>query len=319
MKPKVLITRKILPEALAYLASHTDYEIGAIDRNPAKEEIIKKLKDKEGLLSLLTDPVDKDIIDSAPRLKIIANCAVGYDNIDVDHARKKGILVTNTPGVLTETTADLAWALIFAVARRIPQADRFTRKKKFKGWALDLFLGKEITGKRLGIIGMGRIGRAVAQRARAFAMDVVYSDPNGLNPEEEKKFRTSFLPLDELLSTSDIITIHAALNPQTHHLISENKIKLLKKDAILVNVARGALMDEKALAEALEKGKLWGAGLDVYEREPQIEEKLLSLENVVLLPHIGSATYETRLKMAMMAARNLIQGLRGETPENLIM
>lgn len=318
MKPKVLITREILHEALEYLKKYTDYEIGATDRNLKKEEIIAKIKDKEGLLSLLVDDINKEVIDSGKSLKIIANCAVGYNNINIAHARKKGILVTNTPGVLTETTTDLTWALIFAVARRIPQADKFTREKKFKGWELDLFLGKEISRKRLGIIGMGRIGKAVALRAQAFDMETVYSDPQRLKPEDEEKFKVSHLPLDKLLCFADIITIHAALTPQTYHLLSKDKISLIKKEAILINAARGPIVDERALAEALEKREIWGAGLDVYEREPEIEKKLLSLDNVVLLPHIGSATYETRLKMAKMAARNLVQGLRGEKPENLV-
>jgi glyoxylate reductase len=318
MKPKVLITRKILPEALDYLREHIDYEIGSRERAPTKEEIIEKIKDKEGLLSLLVDTIDKEVIDSAPSLKIIANCAVGYDNIDIHYAREKKILVTNTPGVLTETTADLTWALILAVARRIPQADKFTREKKFKGWELELFLGKEVTRKRLGIIGMGRIGKAVASSAQAFKMEIVYFDPHRLSPEEEKTFNASPLPLDELLSSSDIITVHAALSPQTFHLISKEKIELINKDAIFINAARGPIVDEKALAEALEMGQIWGAGLDVYEREPEIEERLFSLDNVVLLPHIGSATYETRLKMATIAARNLVQGLKGEKPDNLV-
>ena len=318
MKPKVLITRKILAEALDYLKEHVDYEICTADRNPTKQEIIEKIADKEGLLCLLTDTIDKEVIDSARSLKIIANCAVGYDNIDIKEAKKRGILVTNTPGVLTETTADLTWALIFAVARRIPEADRFTREKKFRGWELDLFLGKEITGKCLGIIGMGRIGKAVALRAQSFRMKIIYSDPQRLAPEEEKKYKATFVPLDELLSSADIITIHATLTPESLHLISRDKIQLIQKDAILINVARGPIVDEKSLAEALERNQIWGAGLDVYEREPDVEDKLLSLENVVLLPHIGSASYETRLKMAMMAACNLIQGLRGEHPDNLV-
>lgn len=319
MKPKVLVTRKILPEAEEYLKKHTEIEIGTEDRKITKEEIKEKIKDKVGLLSLLVDEIDKEVIDSAPLLKIIANCAVGYDNIDINHAKKKGILVTNTPGVLTETTADLTWALIFAVARKIPQAEKYTRAKKFKEWELDLFLGKEITGKRLGIVGMGRIGKAVALRAHAFRMEIYYTDPHRLSPEEEKIHKATCLPLNELLSTSDIITIHASFNPQTYHLISKEKIKLMKREAIFINAARGPIVDEKALAEALEDGQIWGAGLDVYEEEPEIYEKLFTLDNVVLLPHIGSATYETRLKMATMAARNLVQGLRGERPDNLVI
>jgi glyoxylate reductase len=319
MKPKVLITRKILPEVLDYLKEHVDFEIGADDRNLTKQEIIEKIGDKEGLLSLLVDTIDKEVLDSTKPLKIIANCAVGYNNIDIQEAKKRGILVTNTPGVLTETTADLTWALILAVARRIPESDRFTRERKFEGWELDLFLGKEITGKRLGIIGMGRIGKAVALRAQAFNMEIVYSDPNRLSPEEGNTYRATHLSLEELLSTADIITIHASLTPETLHLLSREKIALIKKEAILVNVARGPLVDESALAQALEKRQIWGAGLDVYEREPEIEEKLFALDNAVLLPHIGSASYETRLKMAMMAARNLVQGLRGEQPDNLVV
>jgi len=318
MKPKVLVTRKIFPEAIDFLKEHTQIEIGISNGKLTKEEIIEKIKDKEGLLPLLVDEIDSKIMDSAPSLKIIANCAVGYDNIDVSHATKKGILVTNTPGVLTDTTANLTWALILAVSRRIPQADIFTRQKKFRGWELDLFLGKEISEKRLGIIGMGRIGKTVALRAQAFNMETVYFDPSRLTKDDEKRYMASFLPLDELIATSDIITIHASLTPQTHHLISKEKIRLMKKDTILINVARGPIVDEQALATALKNKQIWGAGLDVYENEPEIHEKLIKLENIVLLPHIGSATIETRLKMAMMAARNLVQGLSGEKPDNLI-
>jgi len=319
MKPKVLITRKIFPETLEYLKNYVEYEIGAWEGELKKEDLLDKVKDKKGLLSLLVDSIDKDVMDAAPGLVIIANCAVGYDNIDMTYAKQKGILVTNTPGILTETTADLAWALIMAVSRRIPQADIFTREKRYKGWELDLFLGREVTRKRLGIIGMGRIGKAVALRAQAFRMDTVYTDPHRLDPEEERRYSASCVPLEELLSTSDIITIHTTLTPETKHLISEERLKLMKKEAILVNVARGPVVDEKALAEALEARQIWGAGLDVYEREPEIEEKLLSLDNVVLLPHIGSATFETRTKMAMMAAKNLVQGLKGERPDNLVI
>ena len=318
MKPNILVTHRLLPEALAFLKRHTDVEGGRARRGLARDEIIAKIADKEGLFSLLVDRIDRIIMENAPHLRIIANCAVGYDNIDIACAREKGILVTNTPGVLTETTADLTWALILAAARKIPQADRFTRGKKFRGWELDLFLGREVTGKRLGLIGMGRIGRAVASRARAFRMEVVYTDPEPLSAEEEESLCASFLPLDDLLSSADIVSIHASLNPSTYHLLSEEKLRLMKKEAILVNVARGPIVDEEALADTLTKRNIWAAGLDVYEREPEVEERLLRLKNVVLLPHIGSATTETRLRMAMMAARNLVQGLRGQQPENLV-
>ncbi len=318
MKFKVLVTHKLLPEALAYLQSRVDLELCPGKNALAKQDIIQKIRDKDGLLCLLTDEIDREVIAAASRLRIIANCAVGYDNIDLASARAKGILVTNTPGVLTETTAELTWALILAVARRIPQAHVFTRNKNFKGWEFDLFLGKDIRGKRLGIIGLGRIGKAVAQRAAAFQMEIVYFDPHRLSAEDEEKFQATYLSLDDLLRTADIISIHASMTGEARRLISAERIRLMKKDAILINVARGPIVDEKALAEALEKGKIWGAGLDVYEREPDIEERLFGLENVVLLPHIGSATYETRLKMAMTAAKNLVQGLRGERPDNLV-
>jgi glyoxylate reductase len=280
--------------------------------------LLRKIADKSGLLPLLVDTIDREVMDAAPKLRIIANCAVGFDNIDLDSAKKRGILVTNTPGVLTETTADLTWALILSVARRTPQADRFTRAKKFRGWELDLCLGKEITGRCLGIVGMGRIGKAVASRARNFRMEVVYTDPKRLEKQQEKALQAMRLPLDDLLSRADIVSLHVNLTPETHHLISGEKLNLMKKDAILVNVSRGPVVDEKALAEALERKTIWGAGLDVYEREPAVEPKLLALDNAVLLPHIGSASRETRLTMAMTAARNLVQGLKGERPDNLV-
>jgi glyoxylate reductase len=315
---KALVTKKLLPEAMEYLEKHIYYEVAGTDQYPTKKEIISGIKDKQGLVSLLVDKIDKEVIDAAPDLKIIANCAVGYNNIDVKYATAKGITVTNTPGVLTDTTADLTWALVLSVVRRIPQADQFTREKKYKNWELDLFLGKDLGGKQLGIIGMGRIGRAVALRAQPFKLKTVYTDPKRLTPEEEKKYKAFYLPLEKLLKTSDIITIHTALTKDTHHLISRKNIHLIKKQAVLINVSRGPVVEEKALTEALEKGDLWGAGLDVYENEPEIEEKLLSLDHVVLLPHIGSASYETRLKMSMMAAKNLVHVLSGKDPINPI-
>lgn len=318
MKPKVLVTRKIFKEVLDYLEDHVDYEIGPREGELTKQDLLKKVEDKQGILSLLVDTIDREVIDAAPQLRIIANCAVGYDNIDTDYARTKGILVTNTPGVLTETTADLTWALILSVARRIPQANVFTRAKMYQGWELDLYLGREVTGKCLGIIGMGRIGKVVASRARAFRMKVVYNEPQRLPEREEARYQASWLSLEELLRTSDIITLHTSLTPETTHLISADRLKLMKKEAILVNVSRGPVVDERALAEALEKRRIWAAGLDVYEREPEIEERLLALDNVVLLPHIGSATFETRIRMATMAAKNLVQGLSGEQPDNLV-
>lgn len=318
MKPKVLITRKILPEALSYLDEHVDYEIGAEDRYLTKQEIIAKVEDKVGLLTLLVDEIDKEVLNSAPGLRIVANCAVGYNNIDIEFARERGVMVTNTPGVLTETTADLTWALILATARCLPAADTFVREKRFTGWELDLFLGQEVTGKRLGIIGMGRIGKAVALRAQGFRMETLYYDPQPLGKEEEKRLKAVYVPLPKLLSTSDIISLHTTLTEKTVHLISYNEFEQMKNTAIIVNVSRGPVIDEKALVTALETRQIWGAGLDVFEHEPQVEKKLLSLPNVVLLPHIGSASYETRLQMAMIAATNLVAGVTERTPPNLV-
>ncbi len=315
---KVLVTQRIFPEAMAVLQEKAEVEGGEAEAPLSREELLERIEDKDGVLTLLVNRVDREVIDRAKKLKIIANCAVGYDNIDVAYCRQKGILVTNTPGVLTEATADLTWALILAVARQIPQADYYTRQGNFKGWALDLFLGQEVYGKTLGIIGMGRIGQAVARRGLGFEMRIIYSDPNPLPPEKENELKARRVTLEELLSTADIVSIHASLNPTTYHLLSREKIALMKKTAILINAARGPIVDEAALAEALERGQIWGAGLDVYEREPEVEATLLSLKNVVLLPHIGSATRRTRLEMAMTAVRNLLQGLAGEKPDNLV-
>ena len=317
MKPKALLTRKLLPEAMDYLSRHVEYEIAGSGAQIDKKAILAGIKGKEGLLSLLTETIDREIMDAAP-LRIIANCAVGYNNIDVEYAHSRGIMVTNTPGVLTETTADLTWALILAAARLIPQADRYMRQGRYEGWGLDLFLGLEVTGKCLGIIGMGRIGKAVAERARAFGMKTVYTDPHRLPEKEEAGLNARRLPLDDLLRTADIITLHTSLNEETLHLIGEEQLGMMKSTALLINVSRGPVVDEKALAEALAGKRIWGAGLDVYEREPDMEEGLAGLDNVVLLPHIGSATLETRLKMSMMAAENLVAGLLGEKPPNLI-
>jgi len=319
MKPRVLVNRTIFPEALEYLSRHVNYELTGAGDTQSKERLIVAIQDKQGLLPLLTDTIDKEVIDAAPSLKIIANCAVGYNNIDIEHAKKKGIIVTNTPGVLTEATADLTWALILAVARRIPSADVFTRAKKFDGWKLDLFLGQDLKRKRLGIIGMGRIGKAVSLRAKAFEMEVVYSDPHRLDSAEESIYRARKVTLENLLRTSDVVTVHTSLTPKTHHLIGKDKLALMKKTAILVNVSRGPVVDEGALVEALEKEIIWGAGLDVYEKEPQIHPGLFNLNNVVLLPHIGSATGETRLNMAMTAATNLVLALKGKSPPNRVV
>lgn len=318
MKPKVLVTRPLLPEAMAFLEDHVEVELGGEGREPEKRDIMARASGKQGMISLLVDRIDAEVMDSAPELRIIANCAVGYNNIDLEAARARGIMVTNTPGVLTDTTADLTWALILSVARRIPESDRYTRAGRYMGWELDLMLGQEITGRRLGIVGMGRIGRAVAKRASAFRMRVAYADPHALPRESEGRLGAKRMDLEKLLAESDVVSLHPTLTPETRHMIDRERLRLMKPNAILINVSRGPVVNEADLADALEGGWIWGAGLDVFEREPEIEKRLLPLDNVVLLPHVGSATHRTRLRMSMMAARNLVQALSGEVPENLV-
>lgn len=317
MSFKVLLTRKIIPEVMDYLSSKVELEVGSEDVMD-RSVLLSKIKDKDGLLSMLDDKIDEEVIDSAPKLKVISNYAVGYNNINVKYAISKGILITNTPGVLTETTADLTWALILSTCRLIPQADNFVREGKFKGWGPTLFLGKDIYRKSLGIIGLGRIGKSVAKRAIGFEMKVLYWDKVRLRRKEEDELRVEFRELEPLLRESDIVTIHLPLTPETFHLISRDKLSLMKKDSVIINTARGPVVDEKALVEHLEKGKIWGAGLDVYENEPEIPEKLLKHPRVVLLPHIGSASYETRKKMGIMAVDALLKALKGEIPENIV-
>jgi len=317
MKPKVLLTRKIIPEVMEYLSSHVELEAGSDDVMD-RSTLLSKIKDKEGLISMLDDKIDKEVIDLALHLKIISNYAVGYNNIDVKYAISKDIFVTNTPGVLTETTADLTWALILSTCRLIPQADSFVRRGEFKGWGPLLFLGKDIYGKTLGIIGLGRIGRSVAKRATGFNMKVLYWDKVRLKEKEEKEIGVEFREIEALLKESDIVTVHLPLTPETHHLLNREKLSLMKKDSVLINTARGPILEEKALAELLEQGKIWGAGFDVYENEPEIESKLLNHPRVILLPHIGSASYETRKRMGFMAVDGLLKGLKGEIPDNLV-
>ena len=318
MKPKVLLTHPLLKEAMDYLAEQTELELATSQDFLPHSELVQKIKDKEGLLCFLSDTIDQEVLDNAPALRAISNCAVGINNIDLKLARSRGIIVTNTPNILTEPTADLTMALILATTRRIVEADEFCRQGRFQGWRIDLFLGQGLQGKTLGIIGCGQIGQAVARRAQAFGLKIIYYNRHRLSPDREAALKAEYRQLDALLSEADIVSIHASLNPDSDHLINRDKLALMKKSAVLINVARGAIVEEKALIEALKTGQLWAAGLDVYEHEPQIEPDLLSLQNVVLLPHIGSATYETRLQMSLMAVNNLLEALAGKTPANLV-
>jgi glyoxylate reductase len=280
--------------------------------------MMNRVKDADAVITQLRDPVDKEFIDAGKKLKIIANYAVGFNNIDVEYAKSKRIYVTNTPGVLTEATADIAWALILAVARKIIPADKFVREGKFKGWKPKLFLGYEIYGKILGIIGMGRIGQAVARRATGFGMKILYHNRKRLPDKVEKLYNATYVDLETLLKTSDFISVNVPLTDETYHLLDEKRLHLLKPNAILVNTARGPVVDEKALYKLLKEGKIAGAGFDVYENEPLLTPGLEKLDNVVLLPHIGSATFETRSKMSIMVAENVIDALEGRKPKNLV-
>ncbi|MCS7229533.1 MAG: D-glycerate dehydrogenase [Candidatus Kryptonium sp.] len=314
----VLVTRQIPEIGIQILKKHfKNIIVNTKDRNLTYEELLKAVRGVDAVLCLLSDRIDAKVIANMDKCKIISNYAVGFNNIDIDEATKRGIIVTNTPGVLTDATADLTWALILAVTRRIIEADKFVRKKKFKGWSPTLLLGTELAGKTLGIIGAGRIGTAVGLRAKGFKMKVLYYNTNK-NETLEEEVGAKKVSLDTLLKNSDIITIHVPLTPQTKHLIGEREIKLMKKTSYLINTSRGEVVDEKALIKALKTKRIAGAGLDVFEQEPFVPDELLKLDNVVLTPHIGSATFEARTKMAIMAAESIVKVLSGKIPANVV-
>lgn len=285
---------------------------------PPRDVLLKEVGEVEGLLCLLTEKVDAELMDAAPKLKVVSNMAVGYDNIDVAEATKRGIVVGNTPGVLTDTTADLAFALLMAGARRIVEGNDFVRAGKWKTWGPKLLLGRDVHGATLGIIGLGRIGSAVAKRARGFDMRILYYSRHR-HRDLEEGLGIEYADLDTLLAESDFVTIHTVLSPETYHLIGERELKLMKDTAILVNSARGPIVDPKALYKALKEGEIAYAALDVTEPEPiPLDDPLLELENIIVVPHIGSASIATRTKMATMAAENLIAGLKGEMPPHCV-
>jgi len=314
----VYVTREIPSGGLEILHQHCErVDINPEDRVLRQEEILKEVKGRDGVLCLLTDTIDASILETAKEAKIFANYAVGYNNIDVQAATERGIMVTNTPGVLTDTTAEMAWALLFSIARRTVESDKFVRAGKFQGWGPLLFLGSDLKGKTLGIIGAGRIGTAMARKSKGFEMRVLYYDVTP-NEELEKELNAEKVSLDKLLQESDFISVHVSLSEQTTHLIEERELGMVKKTAYLINTSRGPVIDEKALVEALKDKQIAGAGLDVYEEEPKLAPGLAELDNAVLVPHLGSATFDTRTKMAVMAAENLIAGLKGETPPNLV-
>lgn len=317
-KVEVLVTKVLPGRALDVLSDFCEVEVNRKSQSLSKEELLSRVKGKDGLLCFLSDVIDREVIDAGQHLRVIANYAVGYNNIDYQYAQSKGIFVTNTPDVLTDATADIAWSLILTVTRRIVPADRFTRKGKFKGWDAFLFQGRSIQGKILGIVGMGRIGSAVAQRGVAFGMEIIYHDLQKAPVKVENRMRAKFVSFEEMLEKADVLTLHVPLKDQNRGMIGKKELSRMKKGAFLINTARGELVDEKALVKALKSGHLAGAGFDVYEREPGIEEELKEMDHVVLLPHIGSATVEVREKMALMAVENVISALKGEQPPNSI-
>lgn len=313
---KVYVTRRIAPEALDRISKASEMELWPEELPPPYEVLLEKVRNVEGLLSMLTDRIDATLMAAAPRLKVVSNLAVGYDNISVAEATKRHIFVGNTPGVLTETTADLAFALLMAAARRVVEADSHTRKGLWKTWGPMILLGQDIHHATLGIVGLGRIGAEMAKRAKGFNMKVLYYDAIRRSEEEEKELGVEYVSdLKKLLPRADFISIHVTLLPETRHLIGADEFALMKPTAVFINTSRGPVVDQKALYEALKSRQIFAAGLDVTEIEPiPREDPLLTLSNVIITPHIASASFVTRTKMAIMAAENLIAGLEGRIP-----
>jgi glyoxylate reductase len=311
--PKRIFISNVLPqEALRLIPQEISVEFNDSDQPLPKTELIRRLKDKDGLICHIISSVDDEVLSAAPGLKVVSNVAVGFNNIDVAAARRRGVVVTNTPDVLTETTADFAWALLMAAARRVVEADQFARSGQWTRWQWDLLWGNDVHGKTLGVIGFGRIGRAVARRALGFGMRVLYHDAIRADAAAERELKATYTDPETLLRESDFVTLHTLFIPETRHLINERNLRLMKKTAILVNAARGPIVDEAALVKALTERWIAGAGLDVFEEEPKIHPGLLPLKNVTLAPHIASASLDTRLAMATLAVRNCLAVLDGK-------
>src|SRR5438477_6940147 len=316
-KPKVLATHRLFEPARRILQKHCEVEYWEKPERPPREEVLRRVKDKEGLVCLLTEKVNDDLLEAAPKLRIAANVAVGFDNIDVAACTKRGVVATNTPGVLDDTTADFAWTLLMAVARRLVEGDALARSGNWKGWDLDQLVGTDVWGKTLGIVGFGRIGRAMARRASGFQMKVIYTDAVRAPEAVEKELKAEFREMNSLLGESDFISVHVPLLPETRGLFNAPKFHRMKPTAFLINTSRGPVVDEAALVVSLEGGKIAGAGLDVYENEPFIHPGL-KRANVVLAPHVASASLETRTKMACIAAENVVALFAGKRPPNIL-
>jgi gluconate 2-dehydrogenase len=318
MKPKILVTREVFDETLAFLAQHCEVESNQHDTPFDPDTLARKLADKVGLVCALTDRVDAKLLAGAARLKVVANIAVGYNNIDVAACSARGIMATNTPGVLDDSTADLAWTLILAAARRATELERRVRAGEWTGWKLKQWMGVDVHHATLGVYGMGRIGQAIAKRAAGFEMKVIYHNRKPLAADLERALKAKYVSKEDLLKQSDFLVLQMPYSPETHHIIGAAELKLMKPTAILVNSTRGGVVDDAALIAALKGGVIRGAGLDVFEGEPAFNSGFLTLDNVALLPHVGSSTEATRQAMAMTAARNAVAALQGEVPPNLV-
>jgi glyoxylate reductase len=319
MKPTVTVTHNFPEVALEKLRDRAEVLYNDSGNSLSSADLIERASKSQAMISYLTDKIDVAVLDAGGgHLKIIANYGAGFNNIDVAHAQKKNIWVSNTPGVLHETTADLTWAMMLGIARRIVESDRFTREGKFHGWQADMFLGGDIYGKTLGVIGCGEIGKAVARRALGFGMRVLYHQRKRLPQTEEKKLNARFVAFDELLKESDFVTLHVPLNYETKYMIGENQLAMMKPTAYLIHAARGKVVDDKALVEALKNKSIAGAALDVFENEPELTEGMTDLDNLILLPHIGSASVATRDTMALLVVDNVFDAMDGKTPRTLI-
>ena len=314
MAKRVFISSTLPREAVGLIPRDFTLDYNNSEVPLSKAELVSRLKGKDGLICHIISTIDEEVLASAPTLKVVANVAVGYNNIDVAAARRRGVIVTNTPDVLTETTADFAWTLLMATARRVVEADHYARSGRWTAWKWDLLWGADVHGKTLGIVGFGRIGRAVARRALGFNMRVLYHDAVRADAAVERELSATATDLETLLREADFVTLHTNLTPETRHLIGERTLRLMRKSAIVVNAARGPIVDEAALAQALREGWIAGAGLDVFEEEPRIHPDLLPLQNVVLAPHIASASRDTRIAMATLAVRNCVAVLEGKAP-----
>jgi lactate dehydrogenase-like 2-hydroxyacid dehydrogenase len=318
MKPKILITREVFDETVAFLGEHCEVEANQDDVAFDADALARKLADREGVVCALTDRIDAKLLERCPRLKVVANIAVGYNNIDLAACTARGVMATNTPGVLDDSTADLAWALMLATARRLTEVERYVRGGEWKGWRLKQWLGVDVHHATLGIVGMGRIGQAIAKRAAGFDMKVIYCNRQRVAADIERRLSAAHATKEDLLKQSDFVILQVPYSPATHHLIGAAELALMKPSAILINSTRGGVVDDAALVAALKTGVIRAAGLDVFENEPNLNPAFLALDNVVLAPHIGSSTENTRRAMAMTAAKNAVAALTGQTPPNLL-